>query len=281
MLAQSRGRAEESIQKIKSELGGKADLEYLQLKLQSIASAAATGREFLERETRLDILVANAGINSKNELSDDGIEICMAVNHVGHQAFITTVLPLMLSTAKRHDIATHIAITASHAHFDVADAGDFDFDFFTTTDTPLHGGVMDFAVRYARSKLANVLFVKHVSALLMSPEYREQGGEKVFVNAAHPGAVRTEMIDGIAPLSNRWIGMIICWFVGTFGLSVPDGALTQLFLATSPKVESEGIRGRYFVPVAKEIPPNKLVTEELAAKLWDWTDSHIKRALVN
>jgi hypothetical protein len=113
----------------------------------------------------------------------------------------------------------------------------------------------------------------------MSPEYREQGGEKVFVNAAHPGVVRTELIDRIALLSNRWIGMMICWFVGTFGLSVSDGVLTRFFLATSPKVESEVIRGRYFVPVSKEIPPNKLVTEELAAKLWDWTDGHMKRAL--
>jgi hypothetical protein len=60
-------------------------------------------------------------------------------------------------------------------------------------------------------------------------------------------------------------------FVGrignTFGISPTEGALTQLFLVTSPKVEREGIRGWYFVPIAKEMVRDKLVTSELAAKL--------------
>jgi NAD(P)-dependent dehydrogenase (short-subunit alcohol dehydrogenase family) len=80
IAAQSRGKAEESIREINKLLNGKGNLVFLELKLQSIAGAEAAGRTFLELESRLDIIVANAGIHSKNELSIDGIEMCMAVN---------------------------------------------------------------------------------------------------------------------------------------------------------------------------------------------------------
>jgi NAD(P)-dependent dehydrogenase (short-subunit alcohol dehydrogenase family) len=115
-----------------------ADLVFLELKLQSIASAEAASRTFLELESRLDIIVANAGIHSKNELSVDGIEMCMAVNaslpsllphflfltnkqHVGHQAFIMKLLPTMMCTSKDYSVATHISVTSSHSHFDIRD----------------------------------------------------------------------------------------------------------------------------------------------------------------
>ena len=68
------------IQEINKVLDGKGNLVFLELKLQSIAGAEAASRTFLELESRLDIIVANAGIHSKNELSVDGIEMCMAVN---------------------------------------------------------------------------------------------------------------------------------------------------------------------------------------------------------
>ena len=80
IAAQSRGKAEESIREINKLLNGKGNLVFLELKLQSIAGAEAASRTFLELESRLDIIVANAGIHSKNELSIDGIEMCMAVN---------------------------------------------------------------------------------------------------------------------------------------------------------------------------------------------------------
>ena len=80
IAAQSRGKAEESIREINKILNGKGNLVFLELKLQSIAGAEVAARTFLERESRLDIIVANAGIHSKNELSVDGIEMCMAVN---------------------------------------------------------------------------------------------------------------------------------------------------------------------------------------------------------
>jgi hypothetical protein len=35
----------------------------------------------------------------------------------------------------------------------------------------------------------------------MSPEYREQGGHRVFVNIAHPGLIKTDTADAIGDVS--------------------------------------------------------------------------------
>lgn len=270
IAAQSRGKAEESIQEINKVLDGKGNLVFLELKLQSIAGAEAASRTFLELESRLDIIVANAGIHSKNELSIDGIEMCMAVNasisslmphllfltnkqHVGHQAFIMKLLPTMMRTSKDYSVATHISVTSSHSHFDIQHPDrDFDFSMFTNTKTITSGKFMDFNIRYARSKLANNLFAKHLSHLLTMPEYVGQGGNNVYVNIAHPGFINTDIQGAIADASNKVFGTVTAWVGRTFGITPAEGALTQLFLVTSERIEKEGIRGRYFVPIAKE-----------------------------
>jgi NAD(P)-dependent dehydrogenase (short-subunit alcohol dehydrogenase family) len=281
IAAQSQSNAEAAIASIQNLIGGKGTLEFLELKLQGISTAISAGQNFLARESRLDILVANAGIHSKNVLNSDGIEMVLAVNHVGHHAFITTVLPLMLSTSKTYNTATHIAVTSSHSHFDITSAGNFD-DFatlFKTTTTPTSDKFMDFNIRYARSKVANNLFVKHLSSLLQTPEYAARGGNLVFVNTAHPGFIKTDIADSIGSVSAPWFGRVVGFVGSTLGISPAEGALTQLFLVTSPKVQGEGIRGRYFVPIAKEVKQSALVEEERARRLWEWTEGEIRRVM--
>jgi retinol dehydrogenase-12 len=144
-------------------------------------------------------------------------------------------------------------MTSSHSHFDIQHPDrEFDFSMFTNTKTITSGKLMDFNIRYARSKLANNLFVKHLSHLLTTPEYVAQGGNRVYVNIAHPGFINTDIQDSIAEVSNKVVGSVFAWTGRKFGITPAEGALTQLFLVTSERIEKEGIRGRYFVPTAKE-----------------------------
>lgn len=68
------------------------------LDLGSISTSKQSAEEFKKLESRLDILVANAGISmaSLAELSPDGFERMFAVNHLGHFAFITNLLGKLL-----------------------------------------------------------------------------------------------------------------------------------------------------------------------------------------
>lgn len=109
--------------------------------------------------------------------------------------------------------------------------------------------------------------------------------EKIYVNCFFPGNIATEQMD----VWKSYFGIVLGWlfkmFFVLFGQSTRDGAATAMFLATSPKVvQREGIRGQYFIPVAKRDDVSKLAGDmRLARELWvslcfDWVVSKGVRA---
>ena len=119
-------------------------------------------------------------------------------------------------------------------------------DFDTINDETKSGNLN----RYARSKLANVLFGKALA--------RRLANEKVWVNVAHPGYVATNLSRSTKDVWGDFADKVFNVMTKIFAMSPRVGALTQLYLATSPEVESKDIRGRYFIPIANEIKPGKL-----------------------
>lgn len=61
----------------------------------------------------------------------------------------------------------------------------------------------------------------------------------MYVNTNHPGAVQTEL--------HRHGNLITRDAVSPFFITPELGALTQLYLATSPDVETKDIKGQYYV----------------------------------
>lgn len=65
------------------------------------------------------------------------------------------------------------------------------------------------------------------------------------------------------------MGVIIRFLGRLLGQSVEEGAATAVYLATSPEVSERGIRGGYFVPVAKTEEPTRLARDGgLAREVW-------------
>ena len=64
------------------------------LDLGSVESARQSAIDFQTRESRLDIVIANAGTGMlwQNKLSNYGYERVFATNHLGHFVFITSLL---------------------------------------------------------------------------------------------------------------------------------------------------------------------------------------------
>jgi NAD(P)-dependent dehydrogenase (short-subunit alcohol dehydrogenase family) len=64
------------------------------LDLSTIAGAKHSAQEFMTKEKRLDILIANAGVGMipQDKLSADGFEKVFATNHIGHFTFIMELL---------------------------------------------------------------------------------------------------------------------------------------------------------------------------------------------
>ncbi|XP_049870442.1 retinol dehydrogenase 14-like [Pectinophora gossypiella] len=221
---------------------GNTDVHFRRLDLASFASVRAFADMILKTEKRLDILINNAGIfQSKNEKTEDGLLLCMQVNHFGPFLLTSLLLPLLKSSAP-----SRIINVSSMAY----QRGQIDFDNLNLEK----GTEFQRHQMYSNSKLCNVLITTELE--------RRLKGTGVTVNCLHPGFVKTNIVD----VSKGW----------TKYLAVPaklvvknawEGAQTSIYLAVSPDVAE--VSGRYFRDCF-EVSINKLAQDaEIARKLWE------------
>ena len=74
----------------------------------------------------------------------------------------------------------------------------------------------------------------------------------------------------------RWMAVYTA-IQNFFSLSTEDGALTQLYVATSPDIENDNLRGQHFMPIGKlGTMSAKAMDKILAKELWDYSERIIK-----
>jgi NAD(P)-dependent dehydrogenase (short-subunit alcohol dehydrogenase family) len=143
----------------------------VRLDLASQASVRAAAAEIRSRCERLDLLVNNAGVmDVPQRRTEDGFELTLATNHLGHFALTGLLLDRLLATPR-----SRIVTVSSAAHR----RGVIRFD-----DLQSERGY-DAAAAYAQSKLANLLFTFELQSRL------EAIGAATIALAAHPGNART------------------------------------------------------------------------------------------
>ncbi|CAZ84069.1 unnamed protein product [Tuber melanosporum] len=249
-------------------------VEFVECDLTDLRVVDRVGKELLRRLGRLDMLFLNAGIpNIPNyELSPQGVETIFAANHLGHFHLVNTLLPLILSTPKTHSVSsTRIIVSSSSLHHL---CGSIDVQSLTSPTPPSSklGTAYASLYRYARSKLANILFAKALS--------RRLENEKVFVNAYFPGNIPTSSMDTWKEHFGNAFGSVFSEFFRWIGQTLEDGATTGVFLAAAKEVETGGCRGEYWVPIArKESCSTAAGDERLAERLWVWSEGFVKGAL--
>ncbi|KAF9365448.1 hypothetical protein BGX34_009973 [Mortierella sp. NVP85] len=264
----SEQRAKDAINKAKDEikehyshLVTDPKIEFLELDLNDMKKCRESAQTFLKRDLPLHILVCNSGIMMvPYALSADGIETQFAVNHMGHFVFTTCLLDRIKSSQP-----SRIVIVSSLTHEHTVPGG---IDFDTLNDETKSTAVS----RYGRSKLANILFGKALA--------RRLAKERVHVNIAHPGYVDTELARHTSDTFGARVDTIYRWLTRIVATSPKVGALTQLYLATSPQIENNNIRGRFFIPIANEILPSSYARdEELQEKLWDFSEKLVREKI--
>ena len=95
VASRNKEKSLKAIAEVEKKLSGKAgSIKFHQCDISSIGGAKESAEAFKKIEKRIDILVANAGISImfRNELSPDGYEKTFATNHLGHMAFVMTLL---------------------------------------------------------------------------------------------------------------------------------------------------------------------------------------------
>jgi NAD(P)-dependent dehydrogenase (short-subunit alcohol dehydrogenase family) len=176
------------------------------------------------------VLVNNAGIiASKREVTEDGVEQTMAVNHLA-----PFLLTMMLLDLLRRSAPARIVNVSSGAQSPI------DFD-----DVMLQRRY-DGMRAYAQSKLAQVIFTFELAERL-----RAEGGG-VTVNALHPASLmNTKMV------------------YESFGYTmstVEEGLEATLRVATAP--ELHGVTGRYFDRHRDALAHAQAYDEQARRRLW-------------
>ncbi|KAF8544186.1 hypothetical protein BDD12DRAFT_817013 [Trichophaea hybrida] len=272
---------EESITRLKTTYPSlsTSNLHPLELDLSSTAASIAAAKSF--PGSRLDIIIANAGISLDNNttLSPDGWERHLQTNHLGHFAFITTLLPLVEATAREHGEARVVVVTSNG--YTYATEG-LDFSAIQSEVPPSLLGFSGGIKRYTQSKLANILFARELDRRL-----RERGVENVWVNAPHPGLITSTGLGGTGEQfgAPTFIGKLLRAIGACIGISEREGAMTQTWAATSKQIVEEGIHGQYLVPVLGwtrryaysqvEKLKETALDDEAAKKLWELSEKTV------
>ena len=184
--------------------------------MSSVASATAAAALVRDTESRLDVLIDNAGaIFAERRETPEGLERTFATLVVGPFALVTGLLPLL----KRTGSARVIAVTSGGMYVQR-----LDLDDLQSEHRPFDG-----PRAYARAKRAQVALVREWAR-------RVPAGQVTF-NAMHPGWADTPGISAALP--------------GFYGLMDPilrtpsEGADTIVWLAADPA--PAGVTGRLFL----------------------------------
>ena len=166
--------------------------------------------EALARYPKIDILINNAGaMHTTRQVTEDGIELTWAVNHLASFLLTTLLLDRLKASAP-----SRIITTASEAHH----GAHIPFDYLSGEKSYRGFG------RYKESKLANILFTSELARRL------ERTGVTAY--CFHPGLVASGF--------NRNNGLVMnlaMTLLRPLSRSVDKGAETLVWLANAPDVE--------------------------------------------
>ena len=245
IAARNAAKADAAVDEIVARTG-RADLvETMPLDLASFASVRAFTGAFADRFDRLDILVNNAGlILRKRTVTDDGHETQFQVNHLGHFLLTNLLLDRLAAAAP-----ARVVVLASGAHR-VARRG-VDFDDLDWRRRRYRA----FSV-YATTKLMNVMFARGLA--------RRCDAQQLAVNAVHPGFVASNFAK---ERDYGVFGNVIMPLSRPFAISVSQGAVTPVFLASSADVA--GMSGFYYYKSRVEPPARPALDDDAVARLWE------------
>jgi len=190
----------------------------------------------------LDAIICNAGIMALPRLEQKrGYELQFFTNHMGHFILVTTLLHSLTDRGR-------VVVVSSGAHNGAPREG-IQFDNLSGEH-----GYSPWA-NYGQSKLANLLFAKHLAKRL--------AGTGKTANSLHPGVIHTNLARSMNPIAKAALS------VGAPLLlkSIPEGAATTCYVAVHPSLD--GVTGEYFADCNVSTTSSHGRDEAMAAKLWE------------
>ncbi|KAI0216560.1 Retinol dehydrogenase 13 [Lamellibrachia satsuma] len=215
------------------------------LDLASLESVREFADDIKANERRLDILINNAGLMGvpKRELTHDGFEMHLGVNHLG-PFLLTNLLLDKLKACAPSRVVTVTSIVYRKAQIEFSNlnsARDYDSRW-----------------AYMQSKLANVLFSVELA--------RQLEGTNVSTYVVHPGLSRTELGRHMN-MNQSYLSSSILGPFWSLIFKTPDEAIqTAMKCALDPELEKES--GKFYMECHEADLERVAENKETATRLW-------------
>jgi NAD(P)-dependent dehydrogenase (short-subunit alcohol dehydrogenase family) len=234
VVCRDKGQGEVAREAIAAE-GGEA-IEALACDLASPHQIRDLADAFMSCHDRLHVLVNDAAtVPARRTLTEDGIEMQFAVNHLAYFLLTSLLLGVLKASAP-----ARIINVSSGLHRRAR----LDFDALQAEKNykPM--------TQYGLTKLLNIHFTFELARRL------EDAG--VTANTLSPGFTATGLGRGFGPFSR--------FIMRKYGKSPVHGADTAVYLAASPEVE--GVSGKYFSNRKPERTAPGTYDATASARLW-------------
>lgn len=251
MGARHRGRGEAALAELQAATGN-GNLHLLLADLKSQAEVRRLAAEVAARCERLDFLVNNAGTAYPNrQLSEDGIECTLAVNHLAPFLLTNLLLPQLRAAAPSRVV--NVGTQINYA----VDLGDLNWE----------GRSFRMMRAYVESKLGMIHFTRELA--------RRTRGSGVTVNCVFPGVFKSNLggNDGAQGFFWKSVSLLVGW-----ALATPEQAAQRvMYLLTAPELAE--VSGGYFGncrPISAPSQTNDSAANlrlwEISARLTSWDD---------
>ncbi|KAL4922938.1 SDR family oxidoreductase [Aspergillus undulatus] len=260
------GKKEEHIQEATEGLkkfGDVSQVHSVQIELEDLKQTDQVAKELASKLDRLDGLICNAGLGvGVFNLTKDGIDSHMQVNHIAQFHLSRVLLPLLQKTPN-----SRLVLQSSEMHRAISDAK---FESLAELNTDIGPTKL-----YNRTKLALVLYIR---ALAERKEKGQLGFDPdaktgPWLNATHPGAVSTDQQkqaeDAYGTLGKVGVSLVRPFMKDP----VDQGCRAALFAATGEDVVKDAVQGQYIMPDRKPTSPSgEAQNHELQENLWKLTE---------
>ena len=268
IATRSEPKARAAIDRIKSKnTTSTGQLLFLPLDLADLSTIKSSAQKFLDANSRLDVLLNNAGcsMTPQGSITPQGYEMQLGTNCLGPFLFTQLLRPILAQTAKVAPADSVRVIWVSSQGAELVSPKDgvpmHNLDYHIET----HPGV-----KYNITKAGNIY---QSSELALRTK-----GEGIISLALNPGGNKSEATRHYS----AWLRWLVSWFL----YDPVYGAYTELFAALSPEVTASE-NGAYIIPwgrLASTMREDLVMAQKseeeggtgVAARFWDWCEEQVK-----
>ena len=254
MLNRNEKKSNKAIDKLKEQFGKDAKVSFIKMDLAALSSVRNAANEVIQTVPRIDALICNAAVAqiAKQELTPDGFESQLGINHYGHFLLVNLLFDKVEQTGKR------IVVVGSEGYKMGLKTIQFEDMNFDKNYNPMN--------TYCHSKLAQIMFAYELQNRV------KEASKDVKVYVCHPGASRTSLINEKATLSSRVLFSIMSLL--PIVQSAEKGAYPEVMCATEDNLKQEAYYGptgtmNWSGPVGECKLESFVLDRTIGAKLWD------------